>query len=197
MKKSTLRTLALLLALLMLFSLVSCSGDDDGKGDTPVLHEAYVNALSAPAASAEMTSKLHVTPTPLEAAYQVTYLNGRAEVLYTRSRFTTVAPDTGKIETETGIMYIEKDGSTAGEIGVLAKALITRRISLSGVTEYDDTDNTLTFTVKAADSVSVFGGECEYDVTVSIFLKDGSVEKITVSYVSDSGNVTAECNYVC
>ena len=197
MKKRTLRITALLLALLFALPLVSCGKDKDDS-DTPQPLAAYTNALSETPKSAAATSMMTTSLGRLEATYAATYNDGAISVSFTRLTFGKIDSSTTEdelTETVTGTAQIGADGSSGGKIGALMTALLTRRLSLDKITEYEDKDGTLSFTVNASDSEYVFGGECEYDVAVTITLKDGKIEKISLSYESGSGTVNAECIY--
>ena len=191
------------MAVIFALTLVSCSGQEDqDEGDdnneTPVLHESYVTALASPALSATMTSNITSSLGRLEASYSATYNNGEVNVSYTRSTFGTIDENTSAddlISTVTDTAVIRADGSSDGKIGALASALLRRELNLSGVSEYTDKDGSLSFTVTSENSGAVFGNICEYDVAVTITLNDGRIDKISLSYESESGTVMAECSY--
>lgn len=197
MKRSILRLIALVMVFLLALPLASCGKEDDSD-DTPVPHEAYVKAFETAPSSATMTATMNATIGRLDASYTVTYSGNTAYVSYTRTQFGAIDETTSQdeiISTESGTLEMKTDGTETGGVGVLASALIIRSLSLSSVTDYEDTGSELSFTVKAEDSAKVFGRECEYDVDVTITLSDGRIDKISLSYEAQSGLVTAECEY--
>ena len=201
MKKFILRLVSLTAVFSLLLPLVGCGGssdNDNSSDDTPALHESYIQALSIPCTASEMTSSIVSKYETLTASYTAAYTNDAVSVTFKKQTMGVIDENTTEddlVKEETGSATINPDGSSDGKLGALAVSLFLRRISLTGVTEYEDTGSELTFKVKSADSKNVFGCECEYDVDVKISLTDGRINKIYLSYEAKSGNVTAECKY--
>lgn len=201
MRRTAMRLLALAMtAITLSLMLVGCGGNgsDGDDGAAPTVTESYEKLLSDLPQSAVMSSEIITARGRLEAVYNAVYSQSSVSVDYSRTEFTMIEDGASSEEitsTVTGTAELGADGTQDGNIGTLAAALLTRKIALSKISEYDESDGILSFTVKSADSETVFGGTCEYDVSVSITLKGGVIDTVSLSYESDSGTVRAECKY--
>lgn len=195
MKGYTIRITALILALILALPLISCGKDDENSKPDPI--KAYKNALSVTPSRAEAESSLTASVGRLEGSYAVTYTEDGVSVSYTRKTFSSIDSGTSAdelINIDTDDVVIQQ-GASDGKLGVLITAIITKGILLDGITDYIINGDTLTFTVSSSDSERIFGGECEYDVSVNITIKNEKVDTISVSYEAQSGTATAECRY--
>lgn len=131
--------------------------------------------------------------------YTASYSGSTVTVEYTRNTVGTITPDTEEDDlfpTERGTATINADGTVTGEIGALAKSLLTLAITLDGdAIAYEVKESTLDFTVSAENTERVFGVNIGYPVTVVLELSDERITKITVTYTASSGDATVWCEY--
>ena len=184
--------LFLVLAVLLTVLLCSC-------GETNELLR-YDNALAAlPSGDAVVKTSLATELGELTAEYTAHTSDGTVSVTFERD---TLSPITDKdsgaqlIVREEGSAEIASDGTVTGSLGTLVVSLLLGRIELdTELFTYTESDGILTLSVKADNTLAVFGTDIGYDVTAVITLTDGRISGITLEYTAAGGAAKAECEF--
>ena len=137
----------------------------------------------------------------LRAEYTVTYnTDGTASVVYSYETFNTVGDafaDDYKT-THEGSAMINADGAVVGSLGEVsyvegvAFEIALEATKLANVTV---NSNTLSATVKAADTKAVLGVELAYDVKIVVSVSTLGVASVAISYESAAGAVEIVATY--
>ena len=131
--------------------------------------------------------------------YAASYSGDTVTVEYTRNTVGIIGPGTEEddiFSTEHGTAVINADGTVTGELGALARSLLTLGITLDGdAIAYEVRESTLDFTVARESTERVFGVNIGYPVAVTLKLEGDAVASITLTYTASSGGATVVCEY--
>ena len=202
------KILVLMLALVCVFTMFACGDDpvtptpgggDDGNTVTLNIDDftAALNA-STPKTAAIKVDMTNVLGT-LSATYNVVYAeDGSAAINYTREEFNEIGEGTTEVKsTLTGTVAMSKDGvlsdtAALGGTGSLVNAKIS--LSLDKITATRD-GNVLTATVSAANTASVLGVAIDADVTLILYIADGTVSSFSLNYAIGVNVYAVSCGY--
>jgi len=198
------RIFALILALTLVFALVSCKGDEVQQG-VKVDVDSYKNAIAATklnTAKVEVTQANDFIPEhPLTAEYNITYAeDGSATVEYTYSEYNEIAEDGAEdfITVHKGSAEIAADGTVTGDpvgTAITSAASIGFNLDPSKMISCTESMGILTAKIAAANTAAVIGVAVDAEVTLTISVANGVVVGATVSYVIGAGSYTIECTY--
>ena len=202
------KILVLMLALVCAFSMFACGDEtptptpdpDDGDNTVVLNIDDFTAALNA---STPKTAAIKVDMTnalgTLSASYDVVYAeDGSAAINYTREEFNEIGEGTTETKsTITGTVAMSKDGvlsdtAALGGTGALVNAKIS--LSLDKITATRD-ENVLTATVSAANTASVLGVAIDADVTLILYIADGTVSSFSLNYAIGANTYAVSCGY--
>ena len=198
------KLVALLLALVCAFALVSCGGPDTPPDEGP----DYTNldpikaAITASApATAVITVEVEntISDEPLTGIFSVTYGTENTQVEYEYEQFTQIdanAPTESDRETVTGTAIIDKNGNVTGDLNstVTTAALLNYNLDGAKMT-YTVESGVLSATISAANTQSILGVNIEADVTFTLNVANGKVVSVTLGYEVASGTVEITTTY--
>lgn len=196
--------LILMLALVCAFAMFAC-GDDpvipgpDGgdKVPTELNIDEFVAAVNASSPkTAEIKVKMENALGTLNAEYDVVYTgDGAAAVNYTREVFNEIGAEELK-STVTGIAAITKDGVIDSQaLGATGSVVMTKlNLQLDKMTASKD-GSVLTATVSAANTASVLGVDFGADVTLVLYIANGTVSSFSLNYIVGANTFEASCAY--
>ena len=189
------RFVALMLVAVTVLLLASCGGTSHSE------LTVFSDALSgAGVHTAEITTSASNDTLSLSAQYTVTYNDAMtAEIEYTRQTANEIDPDnldgSETVSTVTGNATVDAEGNTvSGSVGALVASVVALELTLDGdVMTYTVDAQTLTATVAAQYTESVFGVDIGEDAVVCIVLSDGVLSSIEITY----STVDTECKLAC
>ena len=196
--------LILMLALVCALAMFAC-GDDpvipgpDGgdKVPTELNIDEFVAAVNASSPkTAEIKVKMENALGTLNAEYDVVYTgDGAAAVNYTREVFNEIGAEEPK-STVTGIAAITKDGAIDSQaLGATGSVVMTKlNLQLDKMTASKD-GSVLTATVSAANTASVLGVDFGADVTLVLYIANGTVSSFSLNYIVGANTFKASCAY--
>lgn len=198
------KILVLMLALVMVFAIVSCGDDttvpggDNGGADEVVDFTPFKDAVNASVpATATVKVSMENDLGTLNAQYDVVYASDRsAAINYSREVFNEVGADEIK-STITGTVAMSKDGNLSdtealGGTGALVAAKITVDESKMTATV---NGNILTATISASNTASVLGTAIDADVTLILYIADGTVSSFSLNYTIGANAYSVSCDY--
>lgn len=122
----------------------------------------------------------------LNGLYSATYLdNGSVRVLYEVEKFDDTFTSADPVVKVEGMVTVNADGTVSGESGLNKGVHIAILLNLDLTNpnlNVTVSDETLRFTVAAADTAAVLGIAVDSDVTVGLNVVDGKVHSIDVTY---------------
>ena len=193
-----------MLALVCAFAMFAC-GDDpvipgpDGgdKVPTELNIDEFVAAVNASSPkTAEIKVKMENALGTLNAEYDVVYTgDGAAAVNYTREVFNEIGAEELK-STVTGIAAITKDGAIDSQaLGATGSVVMTKlNLQLDKMTASKD-GSVLTATVSAANTASVLGVDFGADVTLVLYIANGTVSSFSLNYIVGANTFEVSCSY--
>ena len=201
------KIIALLLALVCVFALVSCGGtpevpDVPDEPDYSNLEpfKAAVTASAPKTAKIEVSMETTISDEPMTGEFDISYGAENILVNYTYDQFNEInatnptAPDK---ETVTGSATIDKNGNvTDGSVSSTVTAAALAQYNLDGAKmTYTVQVGVLTATVEAANTESVLGVKIDADVTLTLTVTDGKVTSVTINYTTSEGPATIATTY--
>ena len=135
------------------------------------------------------------------AEYTAAFSDGAISVEYKRDTVTEFDPDiadSGKITETEGSYAKAADGTVTGEISPLVLSVLTRGITLDEgyISAYAvGEEGTLSFSVSAENTETVFGTPIGYGVNCKITLAEKRITVIELSYTAASGEALVKCEY--
>lgn len=191
------KILVFILAVASVFTMFSCSGEDDGL-------KAFTKAVDATSpAVIEVNTTMTTVEGELKSQSTTTFNeDGSFTLAYWYEQFNTSASGVSeelitKIEktvtcdkdgnySDGGALADSTTATTGHKLGLDAKK-ITYKISEDGTV--------LTATVKANNTKAVFGVEIAADVTLVVTKNADAVVSFTMNYALEAGTVKVVCNY--
>jgi len=201
------KIIALLLALVCVFALVSCGGtpevpDVPDEPDYSNLEpfKAAVTASAPKTAKIEVSMETTISDEPMTGEFDISYGAENILVNYTYDQFNEInatnptAPDK---ETVTGSATIDKNGNvTDGSVSSTVTAAALAQYNLDGAKmTYTVQVGVLTATIEAANTESVLGAKIDADVTLTLTVTDGKVTSVTINYTTSEGPATIATTY--
>lgn len=190
------KIIALLLIAVCGLTLIACNPD---KGDAKL--DAFKDAVSATSATeATVETTLSTELGDLNGTYTITYAtDGSATIAYSYEKFNEITDDTKEIKSkvEGTVTYNEDgtwsdNGTFAGDNAVAIS--FTINLDASKMT-YNINGNTLTGTVTADNSESVFGVKLPSDATLVLVKNDTGIATVTLAYTTEVGTATVTIAY--
>ncbi len=199
------KIVALLLALVCAFALVSCGGPenppDEGTDYTNLNPFKTAITASAPA-TAVITVELEntISDEPLTGTFSVTYGAESTQVEYEYEQFVEInanAPTESDRETVTGTATIDKNGNvTGGDINATVTAATLLNYNLDGTKmTYTVEAGVLSATIAAANTESVLGVNIGADVTFTLTVANGKIVSVTLNYQASTGAAEITTTY--
>ncbi len=194
-KRNMKKLLALILAVVCVFSLFSCGND---------ALDNFAKAMNnTDPVIVKLTVKAATAYGDLTNSYVTTYNeDGSFKVEYTAEKFAAI--DEGDADAklvESGTVTCDKDGnySDGGELSGKLEATSGSKLSLKAK-KMDETvspdGNVLTAKVEAKNTKAVFGVEFASDVTLVMTKSSDKIVSYTMTYALEAGEVIVTCEYV-
>ena len=192
------KILVITLALLMMFSLVACGGEE-----TPDASASFDEFTAAYAATVpvkitvdttletvlgDLTSKVETVFNP----------NGSSTINYSYEKFNEISTDPETKVVVNGTIECDKNGnySDGGEFVGQNNAITGVRLNLdANLMDYTVDNDVLTATVKAENVKAVTGVDFGADVVLMVTKSNGKIIAVTASYTSANGPVSIVCSY--
>ena len=191
--------LVLMLALLTVFSFVSCDNDNS---EPESVFEKFETAIDqTPASKVTVNTKMVSEFGTLNSKISTVFNpDGTATIDYTIQNFNENFDDKGVVITKSGKVTLDKNGnySDGGEFqGSLGTAVANVNLNLveEKLGDYKIEGDVLTATVKAADTASVLGTNIAADVALAITVSNNRVISVTMNYELALGAVEVVCSY--
>jgi hypothetical protein len=182
------KIITILLLALLTFSFASC-----GEGDGPSVDGFVAAVNNANPEAIEITIKSATALGELSGTYTVTYNeDGSFTIDYVYEKFNDIGEGDDLKSEVTGKVTCDKNGNYSDGGSLTGKVALAEgaKINLAKVKATISADgNSLTATVKAADTKAVLGVEIGYDVDLSISSGKLGVQSVAISYNSGAGPV--------
>ena len=186
------KILTIVLLALLTFSFVSCGDDGPSvEGFTTAINNSDPDSIVVKIKSATALGELSGT-------YTVTYNeDGSFTIDYVYEKFNDIG--SGDLKTEVpGKVTCDKNGnySDGGELTGKTALAAGAKINLSKVSATISQDgNSLTATIKAADTKAVLGVELPSDAELLITKANDAIVSYSIKYSNASGEVIVSCEY--
>lgn len=188
------KILTIVLLALLTFSFVSCGDDGPSvEGFTTAINNSDPDSIVVKIKSATALGELSGT-------YTVTYNeDGSFTIDYVYEKFNDIGEGEGLISKVPGKVTCDKNGnySDGGELTGKTALVTGAKINLSkisGATISQD-GNSLTATVKAANTKAVLGVELPSDAELLITKANDAIASYSIKYSNASGEVIVSCEY--
>lgn len=191
------KILVIMLALLMVFSCVSCGGQTDPEA---VLFDEFVAAYGATVpVKITVSTKLVTILGDLNSTVETIFNpNGSSTINYTYERFNEISSDTDIKSVISGTVECDKNGnySVGGEFVGQNNTVVGVKLNLdASLMDYSVDGDVLTATVKAENVKAVTGVDFGADTVIMITKSQGKIISVTANYNSANGPVSVVCSY--
>jgi hypothetical protein len=188
------KIITILLLALLTFSFASC-----GEGDGPSVDGFVAAVNNANPEAIEITIKSATALGELSGTYTVTYNeDGSFTIDYVYEKFNDIGEGDDLKSEVTGKVTCDKNGNYSDGGSLTGKVALAEgaKINLAKVKATISADgNSLTATVKAADTKAVLGVELPSDAALVIIKSADAIVSYSIKYSNASGDVTVSCEY--
>jgi hypothetical protein len=188
------KIITILLLALLTFSFASC-----GEGDGPSVDGFVAAVNNANPEAIEITIKSATALGELSGTYTVTYNeDGSFTIDYVYEKFNDIGEGDDLKSEVTGKVTCDKNGNYSDGGSLTGKVALAEgaKINLAKVKATISADgNSLTATVKAADTKAVLGVELPSDAELVIIKSGDAIVSYSIKYSNASGDVTVSCEY--
>ena len=188
------KIITILLLALLTFSFASC-----GEGDGPSVDGFVAAVNNANPEAIEITIKSATALGELSGTYTVTYNeDGSFTIDYVYEKFNDIGEGDDLKSEVTGKVTCDKNGNYSDGGSLKGKVALAEgaKINLAKVKATISADgNSLTATVKAADTKAVLGVELPSDAELVIIKSADAIVSYSIKYSNASGDVTVSCEY--
>jgi hypothetical protein len=188
------KIITILLLALLTFSFASC-----GEGDGPSVDGFVAAVNNANPEAIEITIKSATALGELSGTYTVTYNeDGSFTIDYVYEKFNDIGEGDDLKSEVTGKVTCDKNGNYSDGGSLTGKVALAEgaKINLAKVKATISADgNSLTATVKAADTKAVLGVELPSDAELVIIKSADAIVSYSIKYSNASGDVTVSCEY--
>ena len=191
------KLLAILLVLIMAFTVVSCDETTE-----PSEFDPFILAVNqTPSSKIKISSELETSLGVLHSTVETT-LNpdGGAKLVYSVENFNTDFTSTDLISTTEGVVTVDKDGNYSD--GGAFKGKINEELTAlefnfdsSKFESYQVSGNILTGTVMQDETEAVFGVFIDADVSFMLTIGNNRVQSLALNYELYSGTMKVVCTY--
>lgn len=195
------KIIALLLALVAIFSLVSCTTDENGgTTDGSATLDDYIAAISATAPKSMKIETTYENAAPkatLSGVYDVVFnVDGTATITGSYEKLNEVTASEFKSSVPVSV-EISAAGKVSGSVDANVTAMAVNKLNLdaSKIT-YSISMGTLDASIKAENTASVLGIDLGSDAKALISMTaDGKIGSLAISYTTADGNASIVCMY--
>ena len=188
------KIITILLLALLTFSFASC-----GEGEGPSVDGFVAAVNNANPEAIEITIKSATALGELSGTYTVTYNeDGSFTIDYVYEKFNDIGEGDDLKSEVTGKVTCDKNGNYSDGGSLTGKVALAEgaKINLAKVKATISADgNSLTATVKAADTKAVLGVELPSDAELVIIKSGDAIVSYSIKYSNASGDVTVSCEY--